>query len=41
MFIRCTSLRFIPDLSKWSTEKVEDMGYLFENELEKEIKKKI
>ncbi len=30
MFSHCDLLKYIPDLSRWNTENVEDMGYLFE-----------
>ena len=29
LFRGCTSLTFLPDISKWNTNKIKDMSYMF------------
>ena len=31
MFLNCKSLSSLPDISKWNTENVLDMSYMFSN----------
>ena len=31
MFFYCSSLELIPDISKWNTNNVQDISYMFDN----------